>query len=170
MRVLIYQEVPMPSDSTYEIGVMANADAYTDITLPGTGHIRVNVDGDCVTVDFVRAWLPADTLSGEHTNGEVAYSYTTGKCTSSSSNLSKESGIKVFPNPADQKLFVKFNNPLSHETKIELINLQGQVILSRTVSSGAEESSLATDQLPSGIYILKTYQELQSDQQKVVIR
>lgn len=167
---LIYQEVPMPSDSTYEIGVLANADAYTDITLPGTGHIRVNVDGDCVTVDFVRAWLPADTLSGEHTNGEVAYSYTTGKCTSSSSNLSKESGIKVFPNPADQKLFVKFHNPLSHETKIELINLQGQVILSRTVSSGAEESSLATDQLPSGIYILKTYQELQSDQQKVVIR
>ncbi len=65
---VVYQEVPMPSDSTYTIGMLANADAYTADTLNGSGHIRVNVTPTCVTVDFVRAYLPADTLDGTHRN------------------------------------------------------------------------------------------------------
>ncbi|MFM8179600.1 MAG: metallophosphoesterase family protein [Candidatus Kapaibacterium sp.] len=46
---VVYHEVPMPSDSTYEIGVLANADAYKGVTMRGSGHIRVDVrpDGDC---------------------------------------------------------------------------------------------------------------------------
>lgn len=73
-----YQAVPMAADSTYEIGKLANADAYTADTLDGTGHIRVTVSPDCVKVDYIRAYLPADTLSGLHHNGEVAFSYTVG--------------------------------------------------------------------------------------------
>ncbi|MFN5377520.1 MAG: metallophosphoesterase family protein, partial [Ignavibacteria bacterium] len=73
---LVYQEVPMPSDSTYTIGYEANADAYTDVTLEGAGHLRVDVGDDGVKVDFVRAWMPKDTVGGKHVNGEVAYTYT----------------------------------------------------------------------------------------------
>lgn len=73
-----YQAVPMAADSTYEIGKLANADAYTADTLDGTGHIRVTVSPDCVKVDYIRAYLPADTVSGIHHNGEVAFSYTVG--------------------------------------------------------------------------------------------
>ncbi len=78
---ITYQEVPMPSDSTYEIGKLANAGAYTADTLDGTGHIRVNVSPACVKVDYIRSYLPADTLSGLHHNGENAFSYTLGNCT-----------------------------------------------------------------------------------------
>ncbi len=73
-----YQEVPMPSDSTYQIGMLANASAYTSDTLDGTGHIKVTVSPVGVKVDYIRAYLPADTISGIHHNGEVAFSYTVG--------------------------------------------------------------------------------------------
>jgi hypothetical protein len=77
-----YQALPMAADSTYEIGKLANAGAYTADTLDGTGHIRVTVSPSCVNVDYIRAFLPADTVSGVHQNGEVAFSYTIGTCSS----------------------------------------------------------------------------------------
>ena len=76
---IAYQAVPMPSDSTYEIGKLANAGAYLSDTLDGTGHIRVTVSADCVKVDYIKAFLPADTGGTKH-NGDVAFSYTVGTC------------------------------------------------------------------------------------------
>ncbi len=71
---ITYQEVPMPSDSTYQIGMLANADAYTSDTMAGTGHLRVNVSTSGVKVDFVQAWLPRDE-NGTHKNDQVAFTY-----------------------------------------------------------------------------------------------
>jgi hypothetical protein len=73
---LIYQEVPMPCDSTYIIG-MENADAYLGDTLPPSGHLRVTVADSGVQVDYVKAVEPWDETP-EHPNGEIAYSYTIG--------------------------------------------------------------------------------------------
>lgn len=70
-----YQAVPMPSDSTYQIGYLANGGAYTSDVMNGTGHIRVNVSSGGIKVDFVRAYLPADE-TGVHKNREVGFSYT----------------------------------------------------------------------------------------------
>jgi len=71
---VVYQTVPMAADSTYEIGFLANAGSYVSDTLDGTGHIRVSVTPGYAKVDFIRAYLPADT-GGLHHNGEVAFSY-----------------------------------------------------------------------------------------------
>ena len=76
---ITYQSCPMAADSTYEIGMLANASAYTTDTLSGSGHIKVSVTPSCVKVDFVRSYLPADTM-GVHKNGEIAFSYTIGDC------------------------------------------------------------------------------------------
>ena len=70
-----YQEVPMPSDSTYQIGVLANADAYVSDTRDGTGHLRVNVSPVGVKVDYVQAYLPRDE-NGSRKNRQVAFTYT----------------------------------------------------------------------------------------------
>ncbi len=72
---ITYQSCPMAADSTYEIGKLANAGAYLSDTLEGAGHIKVTVSPGYVQVDYVRAYLPADTLSGLHHNGEIAFSY-----------------------------------------------------------------------------------------------
>ena len=69
-----YQEVPMPSDSTYQIGKLANADAYVSDVVDGTGHLRVNVSPAGVKVDFVQAYLPRDE-NGSKKNRQVAFTY-----------------------------------------------------------------------------------------------
>ncbi|MFZ9661574.1 MAG: metallophosphoesterase, partial [Chitinophagaceae bacterium] len=76
-----YQEVPMPSDSTYTIGMLANADSYTSDTVDGTGHIRIKVSSSCIKVDYVKAYLPNDTLGTQNKNGQIGFSYTIGNCT-----------------------------------------------------------------------------------------
>jgi hypothetical protein len=71
---IVYQEVPMPSDSTYIIGTRDNGDAFKGDTLSSSGHMRVTVDPQKTTVDYIRAWMPAD-IDENHVNGNVAYSY-----------------------------------------------------------------------------------------------
>lgn len=106
---ITYQAVPMAADSTYEIGMLANADAYTADTIDGTGHIRVNVKPDCVQVDYIKAFLPADTVGGIHHNREVAFSYTIGACNPASIHEQRLNEMNVFPNPVNDKLFVQSN-------------------------------------------------------------
>jgi hypothetical protein len=70
-----YQTVPMPSDSSYQIGILANGKAFSSDVLGGTGHLRVTVSASGIKVDFVQAFLPADENS-EWKNRQVAFSYT----------------------------------------------------------------------------------------------
>jgi hypothetical protein len=70
-----YQEVPMPSDSTYQIGMIANGDSYTSDVLDGAGHIRITVTPSGITADYVQACLPADE-NANRKNRKVAFSYT----------------------------------------------------------------------------------------------
>jgi hypothetical protein len=72
---IIYQECPQPgaahadnTNNATEYGYV-NGDA-----IAGTGHIRVVVTPNQVTVDYVRAYLPKDEKSGRQ-NGQVDYSY-----------------------------------------------------------------------------------------------
>jgi len=148
MDGVTYQEVPMPSDSTYEIGMLANAGAYTSDTLNGTGHIRVTVSPSCVKVDYVRAYLPADTISGVHHNREVAFSYTIGNCANGINDMrNEEESVKIFPNPAGKRLQVVFITPSANK-HVMLMNAQKQIIM----ETSAEEMDVS--RLSPGIYIL----------------
>lgn len=169
---LVYQEVPMPSDSTYEIGVLANADAYTDVTLNGTGHLRVTVAPQCVTVDFVRAYLPADTLSGEHHNGEIAYSYTVGACASGTQPdpLKSEKGFSASPNPARNVVVVQAQNTTSFDRVITLMNLQGQTVQSRILEQGNTVGHFDVSHLAAGVYVVQLADGARSTGVKVVVR
>ncbi len=70
-----YQALPMPSDSTYQLGILANGDAYTSDVIDGSGHVRVTVSPSNVKVDYVQAYLPADENTIRK-NRKVAFSYT----------------------------------------------------------------------------------------------
>jgi hypothetical protein len=159
---IVYQAVPMAADSTYEIGKLANADAYVSDTLDGTGHIRVKVSASCVTVDYIRAYLPADTF-GIHKNGEVAFSYTIGTClTGGIKEVPQKEELTVFPNPANDKLTLKFlDNSSSH--LVSLQNAYGQTILQST------SKELNVSQLASGVYFLTAYTSNNRLVKKVVI-
>jgi hypothetical protein len=155
---LVYQEVPMPADSTYQIGVLANADAYTDVTLDGTGHMRVTVTPTCVTVDYIRAYLPADTVGGVHHNREVAYSYTVGPCATATEHdqLKNEQIFTVSPNPAQDILVVQSKDAAAYDRRIELVNLQGQVVRTQVLEQGNTVCKIDLQQVTSSIYIVRS--------------
>jgi phosphodiesterase/alkaline phosphatase D-like protein len=70
---VIYQTLPEPANPFY---TTENSDAYrSGDKLPNSGHVRVTVAPEQVTVDYIRAFLPVDETDG-HLNGEVAFSYT----------------------------------------------------------------------------------------------
>jgi hypothetical protein len=144
---VVYQEVPMPSDNTYTFGYTPNASAYTDVTLDGTGHIKVNVTPDCVNVDYVKSYLPADTISGLHSNGEIGYSYTVGTCNLSTNQNEISNDFVAYPNPANNNLYLNFKDKsvLPNGT---ISNTLGQIVLK--INSNAIDTSSLTD----GIYFL----------------
>lgn len=162
---VVYQEVPMPSDSTYEIGMLANADAYASDTIDGSGHVRVTVSPSCVKVDYVKVYMPADTVSGLHHNREVAFSYTLGTCQTSINNKHEGEGLKIFPNPADQVLNVIFDDKNDLAAKvIVLFDANGRIV--KETSAG----SLSTKDLPSGIYVLSIKSNSTSIYKKVIVQ
>jgi hypothetical protein len=161
-----YQEVPMPSDSTYMIGKLANADAYTSDTLDGTGHIRVNVSSSCVKVDYVKAYLPIDTLNGKHKNREVGFSYSIGNCmVTSIADLQGElmnDNVKIFPNPASNLIQLTFRDPtFKHE--IKLIDEIGNVVLI------SNQNQINISDLPNGLYVLTVQTDKWQKSQKIII-
>ena len=159
---VVYQEVPMPSDITYNIGYTANAGAYPNgNAMNGTGHIRVNVSPNCVKVDYVKAYMPSDaTLS--HPNGEVAFTYTTGNCALGVNNPKPEEFLKIFPNPANTKLNIQFGDASSNQ-HCSLINSVGQSVLE------FDTNEINTTNIPDGIYFLKVA-ALKNYTKKIIIK
>lgn len=69
---IVYLECPKPDDDSYSMGYSGDGGSYpTGINLTSSGHIRVSVSPDDVSVDYVRAYLP-----GDGTNGVIADSFT----------------------------------------------------------------------------------------------
>ena len=152
----------MPSDSTYMIGKLANADAYTSDTLDGTGHIRVTVNNACITVDYIKAYLPKDTLDGKHKNGEIAFSYTVGDCSMGTEKL-QNTTIKIQPNPANERLLVKYPTHWT-SAQIQLFNSQGQWVLT------TNNPEINTQNFPAGMYYLSVVSHDQRFSEKIIIQ
>jgi len=160
---IVYQEVPMPSDSTYEIGMLANADAYVSNQVGGTGHLRVTVSPSNVKVDFVRAWLPADTQNGIHRNAEVAFSYTVNSRMITGQNKSiEENKFLIYPNPANDKLLIQQTNGFGR-FQVRLISILGQQILQTT------EKQIDISRIPNGIYLVNIQTDMTEFNQRIFI-
>lgn len=156
---VIYQEVPMPSDSTYSLGMIANGDAYTSVKQDGSGHIRVVVSPTGVKVDYVRAYLPADTISGLHKNAEVTHSYTVGNFVTGINDLpGNEMSVKIYPNPGRGILHIEVpdNTP---QFEIEIGDITGR----KWIQSRSKLIDVA--RLPAGIYIVRI-----TTAQQIVVR
>jgi hypothetical protein len=72
---IIYQEVPQPGAArANDISTAAEYGYLTGDVLGSSGHLRVTVAPDKVTIEYVRAYLPQDEKSGQ-VNGQVSYTY-----------------------------------------------------------------------------------------------
>jgi hypothetical protein len=161
-----YQEVPMPSDSTYTIGKLANADAYTSDTLDGTGHIKVNVSNSCVKVDYVKAYLPKDTLDGKHKNREIGFSYTIGTCLVTALNEIEQQNINelvtIYPNPTSDQINLNFLHPIIKFEATLFDEMGNQVLVSN-------QKKIDIGALSNGLYILNIKTNSWQKSQKIII-
>ncbi len=173
MDGVIYQALPMPSDSTYMIGKLANADAYTQDTLAGSGHLTVTVSPSCVKVAYMSAFLPKDTNAVNQKNNHVVFEYNIGDCSAlGEQNPKSNSTFKIYPNPAAN--LINFDLPslpthnsiqnISYSTSpvLEIYDLTGKLITSTS------ETALNIAHFPSGIYVVKAHINGQNIQSKFI--
>jgi hypothetical protein len=160
---IMYQTLPMAADSTYSLGFEANADAFLSDTLTGSGHMRVHVEGDCATIEFVRAYLPEHTTDGLHQNQEVAYSYTVGPCTPAAVLESVVSPTRIAPVPAHESLRISGGDE-NQLPSIKLYTLQGSYILSERTRH------LETGDLPSGVYLMHIEWHQHTETKRIIIQ
>jgi hypothetical protein len=142
--------------------MLANANAYTADTLDGTGHLRVTVAPSCVIVDFIRAYLPADTVSGLHHNQEVAFSYTIGNCITGISSINKDDELKIYPNPANKSIAVRIPEDMKNY-EINFLSMLGQTLLQ------TKSNVIDVNDIPNGIYFVTVQSDKTILNKKLII-
>jgi len=90
---VVYQEVPMAANASYDTGFSTNATDYAGATMiANSGHLRVTVGARATTVDYVRSFNP-----GDGTNGAVAATYTMAGCSADSDGDGAHDCYDAFP-------------------------------------------------------------------------
>ncbi len=78
-------------------------------------------------------------------------------CTASGVNENNlAESVKIYPNPATDRVTVEFPSPLQNSSEIVLSDLSGKTILSGKANKGASEITLFTDKIKPGMYLLCT--------------
>lgn len=147
---LIYQTLPMPSDSSYSLGYIANGSAFTGTVLPGSGHIRVSVTPDSVKVDYVSALLPKDETS-EKKNGDVIYSYSIKKNVINgitNTVFSESPVVSVYANAAAGKMLLKKKGPKSIKS-VSLFSPDAKLVSQQPVTASSKADETLTLKLNS---------------------
>lgn len=135
MDKIVYQTVPMPADSSYSLGYIANGAAFKGTVLKGSGHLRVTVSPDSVKVDFVSALLPEDETTTSK-NGDILYSYSIKNTVANgveTVEFSKIPEVTVFPNPSNGNFYLKKKGEKGIKT-LTLTDLEGRIISKKSIN------------------------------------
>jgi PKD repeat protein len=66
-----------------------------------------------------------------------------------------QSEIQIYPNPVNETLKIRFIGPISEKITLEIMNIAGQRIFSRTIESGINEAEVNVKPFHSGLYLLR---------------
>jgi hypothetical protein len=68
--------------------------------------------------------------------------------------------VEVFPNPADDKLFIGISNAAISNEAVELkvLNLLGETLMSKKISANSSTISIDLNDFSNGLYILEVKQ------------
>ena len=126
-----------------------NTNATTQmITVYSSGTIIVAVSdtNSCINSDTLNI-----TIINGLTEGQIA------------------AGIKIYPNPAQDKLNVMIGN--SSDANISIVDIQGQILITDIVTNAVNaQRTYDVSNLASGIYFLKITTGTQSSTSKIIIR
>ena len=78
------------------------------------------------------------------------------------------SKVSVFPNPANNRLYVNLDQNLVNETHYKLYDLQGRLVISK--KSATSESNINIENLVEGIYLLSIENGTDRTTKKIIIK
>ncbi len=165
---LIYQEVPQPGLPSFNNIPQAIDYGYLNgVIIPNSGHLRVRVSPDSVTVDYVRALRPSQETGTLH-NKDISESYSIGaiNCYDTLQNGfaelpdKNELRVNVSPNPFNIQTLVNFSLQKADNVSITLHDFLGRevaVIFDDHCQPGSFSIPLNSNEpeLKSGIYYLR---------------
>jgi hypothetical protein len=61
----------------------------------------------------------------------------------------------VFPNPASDQVFIRFEEPLKDEVRIEMFNNLGSLVYTGFIKQTDTDAEIRTDKYPDGLYIIR---------------
>lgn len=85
-------------------------------------------------------------------------------------DLEDDNSISIFPNPANNILFIGFEKPVNENIDIQIFNAQGQVVQERTFTNVAELLEMNTQNLASGVYFIQVRTEDKAMTERVTIQ
>ncbi len=155
---MIYQECPVPNDLTYGPGFENYQNNDSTVVVNNSGHIRVSVSPSEVTVDYIRAYLPAGG-----TNGTLGHSYTISSATSVQVNkkplkLEDFNLYQNYPNPFNPTTTINYSLSKKQNVRISVFNLMGKEIaelVNGSKNPGEHKILFDGSKLASGIYYYK---------------
>lgn len=76
----------------------------------------------------------------------------TGKKDGSSTAVQASHGLRMYPNPASDQVFIEFLQSDSTDTEIRLYNFLGQAVYSEILAPGATQTAIDLRPLPAGVF------------------
>ena len=130
----------------------------TNQILPHTNVIYLNIktNGTLTSSDFTQSLTQ---INGKSAN--LIVSTTTGV-----KNIENEQLVSVYPNPASSVL----NVLVSEQSNVELMDLNGNIVYVKTVVNANQKSEINIQDLASGIYTLKIFNDKFVTVKKVVVK
>jgi len=61
----------------------------------------------------------------------------------------------VFPNPASDQAFIRFDKPVKGEVRIEMFNNLGSLVYTGIIPGTDTAGEIMTDKYPDGLYIIR---------------
>lgn len=128
---------------------------------------QTNLTQDAYPLDSIRKLtFPAGVMHVHRTAGDtIAYAFSnidyvdfTGLSTGTAAPLVQNTNTVVYPNPADDLLNVNFTSEKSEVVTIEILDLQGRVLLSQQSTAsqnGTNQVALSTTGLAQGAYLCR---------------
>jgi len=79
-------------------------------------------------------------------------------------------GIKIFPNPAIDLISIRLPRNGMKNANIELLTLEGQIVMSKTFPSPGNLISIKISDLPKALYLIKVTTDKESVEKKLIVR
>ena len=173
---LLYQEVPQPSLPNFTHVNQAVTFGYLNgVIIPCSGHLRVNVSPNGVTVDYVRALRTSQETVTLH-NKDISETYFVNQncydSLQSSSILYWKDNyniVTVYPNPTSNTLFIQTETTRDYDRQIALINMTGETVTAGQLNNGHTLTQLNISGVASGLYFIKVFDGVNSSVFKITI-